>query len=447
MSLLHGTKEYFMIFFRNNKNEVLVKRFNNVSKDSEIALLQFNGKIKETIIKELNNRFLLTGEYIDKGGYSSAKTITTLLSAGGSMGLSGAVSGQLFMATANPATLMTIGNGVGSAVMGAGGIVAQAPFIPIAGAIMPVAAPLIAFQAIATIMILNEFKTVNKKLDDIKSLIERSIERDEATNIGLIFSALNRLDEIEEEYFITKNFNQDMIIRLNLLENSINPLFERYNYLYDSAEDTVVEEIKYDGFGEKLLKVAANPWVTGIWSLLAKNELENRSKTRLVAEEDDAKYKRRDAYFAIITSILDIRISNLRVKMNMQENPEFIKYSIINFKNKVENYKKIWQKIREDYKKIENIANNIHETINSMDWWERNVPSWLGGKRTEYRNKKSGIEIVENDVNFSTKTITKMVDSNNESIKSLEQENYSNLLYWKDDFGEHSYYTNDIIIK
>jgi hypothetical protein len=295
-----------------------------VSKDSEIALLQFNGKIKDIIIKKLNNRFLLTGEYIDKGGYSSVKTISTLLSAGSSIGLSGAVSGQLFMATANPATLMTIGNGVGSAVMGAGGIVAQAPFIPIAGVIMPVAAPLVAFQAISTIMILNEFKAVNKKLDDIKSLIERSIERDEATNIGIIFSALNRLDEIEEEYVITKKFSQDMIIRLNLLENSINPLFERYNYLYDGVKDTVVEEIiKYDGFGDKLLEVAANPWITGILSLLAKNELESRPKTRLVVKEDDAKYKRRDAYFAIITPILDIRVSNLRVKMNTQENPEF----------------------------------------------------------------------------------------------------------------------------
>jgi hypothetical protein len=131
----------------------------------------------------------------------------------------------------------------------------------------------------------------------------------------------------------------------------------------------------------------------------------------------------------------------------MQENPEFINNSITNFKNKIENYKRIWEKIKNDYKNIEIIANNINETINSMDWWEKSIPSWIGGKRKEYRNKKNGIEIIKNDVDFSAETINKIVDSNNESIKSLEQTNHSNLLYWKDDFGEHSYYTNDIIIK
>ena len=39
------------------------------------------------------------------------------------------------MATANPATLVTLGSGVGSAVMGAGTIVAHLPFIAVANAL------------------------------------------------------------------------------------------------------------------------------------------------------------------------------------------------------------------------------------------------------------------------------------------------------------------------
>jgi hypothetical protein len=438
-----------MGIFNREKNEIIVKQFNNQDKNSGVALLQFKGDIKTQIIKELNSRLLLRGEYIETGAHSSVKTISTLISAGaGSVGLSGVMSGQLFMATANPATLMTIGNGVGSAVMGAGGIVAQAPFIPLAGAIMPVAAPLIAFQAISTIAILNEFKVVNKKLDNIKNLVERIIERDEATNIGIIFSALNRLDEIEEQFNITKSFNEDMIIRINLLENSINPLFERYNHLYASANKTVVEEqIKYDKFGDKLLEIAANPWVTGILSLLAQNELDNRPKTKLVVSPDDAKFKRRDAYFTILTSILDIRISNLRVKLNIQESPEYIQYSINDFQRKINIYKLLWLKIKDNYKEIEDISKNIEDALVSMNWWEKNMPPCLAGKRKERIEKENALKIMQEDNIFNQQSLNKFIDETKDSIRNIEQNSPSNLLFWKDDFGEHSYYTNDLLIK
>ena len=437
-----------MGIFSKEKNEIVVRKFDNKDNNSSLALLQFNGKVKNVIIKEMNDRLLLRGEYIENGAHSSPKTISTLLTAAGSVGLSGAMSGQLFMATANPATLMTIGNGVGSAVMGAGGIVAQAPFIPLAGAIMPVAAPLIAFQAMSTLMILNEFKIVNQKLDDIKNLIERIIERDEATNIGIIFSALNRLSEIEEQFNITKCFNQDMIIRINLLENSINPLFERYNYLYTSAKKTVVEEkIEYNEFGDKLLEIASNPWITGIWSILAKNELDKRPNTRLVVSPQDAKFKKRDAYFAILTSILDIRISYLRVKLNMQESPEYIHSSVERFHDKIELYKLIWVKIKNDYKEIQELSKNIEETLVSMNWWEKNLPTFLAGKRKERIEKEKALKIMKEDNIFSQDTLNKFIENSKESIDGLIKNCPSNLIYWQDSLGVHSYYTNDLIIK
>jgi len=438
-----------MGIFNKEKNEIFVKKYDNNEGDSGVALIQFKGDIKEKIIQEMNKKLLLKGEYIENGGKSSPKTVSALISAGlGSVGVSGTMSGQLFMATANPATLMKIGSGVGSAVMGSTGIVAQAPFIALQGAVMPVIAPLIAFQAISTIMIMNEFKMVNQKLDDIKNLIERSIERDEATNIGMIFSALSRLDEIEEQFNITKSFNQDMIIRINLLENSINPLFERYNYLYTSANKTVVEEkINYDGFGDKLLELAANPWLTGLWSILAQNELKNRPKTRFVTSPEDAKYRKRDAYFTIMTSILDIRISNLRVKINIQENPEYIKNSVNRFKEKIEIYKLLWLKIKNDYKEIENLSRNIEEVLISMNWWDRNLPSFLAGRRKERKEMEKALGLMQEDNIFSKDTLNKFVEDSKEAIETIKVNSPSNLLYWNDSLGIHSYYTNDLIIK
>ena len=132
------------------KNKIVVKNFNNrETGKTEMALLAFDGKMRDKIIAKFNEQFLIEGDHIKNGGVSSPKTMLSLIGGGaGSVGLAGVTSGQLFMATANPATLMQIGNGVGSAVMGSSGIVAQAPFLPVAGALMPVVAPLIAFQAL-----------------------------------------------------------------------------------------------------------------------------------------------------------------------------------------------------------------------------------------------------------------------------------------------------------
>jgi hypothetical protein len=392
------------------KSKIFAKRFNNESKDSEIALLAFNGKIRDEIVEQFNKNFLTKGSHVKNGGKASPKNILTLLgTGGGALGLSGLASGQLFMATANPATLMTIGNGVGSAVMGSGGIIAQAPFIPLAGALMPVVAPLIAFQTISTITIMNEFKVVNKKLDEIKSMIDKSIHRDEATNIGSIISAFSRLDDIENQFSISNQFTNDMLIRLALLENSINPLFERYNYLYMTQE-----------FNHNFSSY-------------------------------DFQYKKIDAYMAIITSILDMRIDLLRLKVTIQEDPGYMHDLAMRFREKVENYNGIWSKIQSSSSEIKNISNEMSSTIESMNWWQKNMPSWLFGKRKERKELEAkSDQYSQESESYHSSLKESVIDAKKlGSIiqDSLAQKNPMNLVYWKDKTGEHSYYTDDIIIK
>lgn len=133
------------------------------------ALLSFNGQVKDDLLRRFKANYSIEGDHIKHGGALSPQTMLTLIGSGtGALGVSAAMSGTLFMATANPATLMAIGNGVGSAVMGASGIVAQAPFIPVTGALMPVLAPLLAFQAISTVLIMNQFKGIHERLDHIE---------------------------------------------------------------------------------------------------------------------------------------------------------------------------------------------------------------------------------------------------------------------------------------
>jgi len=422
------------------KNQILVKQFNNEEKNSPITLLSFDGKIRNEIIEKFKINFLTTGSHIENGGRSSPKSILTLIGSGaGSIGLAGAASGQLFMATANPATLMAIGNGVGSAVMGAGGIVAQAPFIAVGGALMPVIAPLIAFQMISTITIMNEFKIVNKKLDNIKSLIERSIQRDEATNLGIIISAFNRIEDIEHQFEMQKYFNIDMMNRISLLENSVNPLFERYNYLYSSVGETVSKtDIDYSILKDVGMNV--------LFPLFNTLHMENRQSYTISVSSEDSQFKRMDAYFTILTSILDLRISLLRIKLNMQEAPEYVETSTIKFKSKVNFYKSLWENIKNNYENIQEISKQMNETIESMNWWQRNLPSWLGGKRKERKENEKNIKILSMDNDFYKNTLKVTIKNSKKSIQQIEQKPQANLIYWKDELGEHSYYSEDLSI-
>ena len=392
------------------KNKITIKKFNNQHGNSEVALLSFNGKIRDQIIKSFNEQFLIEGDHIKNGGKSSPKTILSLVSAGaGSLGIAGATSGQLFMATANPSTLMTIGNGVGSAIMGAGGIVGQAPFIPISGALMPVVAPLIAFQAISTITVMNQFKEVHNKLENIQKTVNRIIKRDEATFIGEVISASNRILEIENQFTVCNQFTKDMIIRLALLEDKINPIFERYNYLYQNQN--------------------IDMWI----------------------EMEDLKFKQTDAYMAIITSILDMRIDLLKIKQNIQENPGYLDKSAHQFKEKIVFYNQLWVKIRDNAEDIKEISDDMREIIDGMNWWQKNMPSWLLGKRKERNDLEQKSIAFENEsIKHSTdfkNDIDNAVGLSNTLKEGIETKNQMNLVYWQDENGEHSYYTDDLTIQ
>ncbi len=409
------------------KNEITVQKFNNQENNSEFALLSFDGKIRDQIIKHFNNHFLVEGDHIKNGGVSSPKTMLSIIGSGaGSLGIAGATSGQLFMATANPATLMAIGNGVGSAVVGSTGIVAQAPFIPVTGALMPVVAPLIAFQVISTLTIMNEFQKINEKLDNIQKTINDIIKRDEATFLGEIISASNRISDIQNQFAISNKFTNDMIIRLALLEDKINPIFERYNYLYsNNIIQSTNQQYNKTEYYEHYLRYNI----------------------------DDFKFKQSDAYMAVISSILDIRIDLLRIKLNIQENPGYLNKSAYQLTEKVGYYKELWQNIRKNGEDIQHISNDISRVVDDMSWWSKNAPNWLGGKSKQieklkhnsinFEKQKLDLDIIDNAEDI-TKKINPIGMESNKELDTLSHK--TNLVYWRDDKGENSYYTDDIMI-
>ena len=391
------------------KNKIVVKEFKDESGKTEMALLSFDGKVRDEIIARFNEQFLIEGDHIKNGGLSSPKTMLSLLCGGvGSVGMAGVASGQLFMATANPATLMQIGNGLGSAVMGSSGIVAQAPFIPVAGASMQVA-PLIAFQALSTIQIMKQSEEVNKKLNLIQNTVNTIMQRNEATFVGEVISAANRIGELETQFSICNQFTEDMIVRLAILEDKVNPLFERYNYLYKSQnldERTTPEQLNI---------------------------------------------KETDAYMAIVISILDIRIDLLKMKLNIQNNPGFIKDAANNFAEKIDVYQNLWTLIQNKASDIDAIAKKLKETVDEMNWWQKKMPSWMFGNRTQRKRLEKKSEIFEKEALKHQIQFDNIIDDAMELGDAVKKEVFSDrkisLVYWRDEMGEHSYYTDDLLIE
>jgi hypothetical protein len=395
------------MFFKKRITKNYVKVYEAQDTGEKFGLIAINGAMKDTILSKFKETYQIQGDHLNSGGKASALPILTLLGGGtGALGMTAATTGTLFVATANPATLMTLGSGVGSAVMGASGIVAQAPFIPVAGALMPVIAPLLAFQALSTIIILNQFKSINTKLVSIEKTIKRVLQRNEASFIGEVISACPRLEGIEKEFLIANQFSTDMIIRLALIEDKVNPIFERYKYLYEAQD------------------INAN--ITG----------------------EDLRFKHTDASMAIVLSILDLRIDVLRVKLTIQENPGYIKECAKALVEKVKRYQKLWTSIEKSPKRVAEVSQELLEVIEAMGWWEKNMPGFLGGKRKRKKDDQKHVSdlFMEN----SYEKVEGMVDGAKKAKeigeKLIVDKDPVSLLYWEDENGKHSYYTSDLVI-
>src|SRR5215469_13222272 len=131
--------------------EVAVRRFD--AEDSEFAVFEFQGQLRDLMVSSLRNCYLATGSYVEDAKAMSPQGVLSMAVAGTAVGgavLSASLSSTLFMATADPSTLMKLGQGVGSAVMGVKGIAAQAPFIAVPSS-LPVVAPIMAMQALTTV--------------------------------------------------------------------------------------------------------------------------------------------------------------------------------------------------------------------------------------------------------------------------------------------------------
>ena len=112
----------------------------------EVAVVDLGREISDALRDSWN-----TGPPFKSDGAIGSAWLEPIFGAG-SMAASSLAAGNVFFATAKPDTLMTIGRGVATAVMGPGGIVRHAPFVAARSAVLPVVAPVMLFMTVSSLI-------------------------------------------------------------------------------------------------------------------------------------------------------------------------------------------------------------------------------------------------------------------------------------------------------
>lgn len=390
--------------------EVAVRRLGRAG--AELAVFDFQGKLRDAMISSLREGYLTTGNYLPDAKAVSPQGAMSVAFAGAATGataLSTAFSSTLFVATANPATLMTLGNGVGSAVMGATGIVAQAPFLPVASA-LPVVAPILAIQALNTAIVMQQFKQVDAKLDGIKSTLDRVLARIEATHAGELLAASRTVDEVYAQYGLEGSFSNDMLVRLALAERDVRALAARFRQLVEARSVTAADNI------------------------------------------DDVQQANYDAHSATLASFVELRVAYLRVCVDMQENPKSVARSMERLKSVIDEGIVFWRQLQDRSRPLKEKVDELEEKLGGMTW-AANLP---GRERASIEKQLEKYRSAYTLAMESEREITSEFHSLIESARTIRQaldaaeptsgQASPTLVYWKDEMGEHAFVTERDLI-
>lgn len=362
---------------------------------TELVVSEFNSEIQKKILDKMNTEYLVTGKFVKDQISVSPKVWSSLMLSGSAAGtaVSSAMSTSLFIATANPATLMSLGSGVGSAVMSASGIAAQAPFIAAAGAMIPVIAPVMAMQALSSVVMLQQFHVMDKKLDAIKVTIDKILARQEVTKVAELFAAVNVVDEIYAQYGQTGCFSTDMLIRLALAERDVMQLTRRYEMLESFA----------------------------------------------TSDTDTNGFDNYDTYCTVLASFLNLRVKYLRTCVDVQENPQFVQRSSESFATLLKDNIVLWDKLLNKSGKMKDEIKELEvKRENANPLQKMNVEKELKQKREKLSSTMEKERAIIEDFLLLIESAKQVSEATSTQVLPI-------VLYWHDNDGEHCIATNEKI--
>ena len=344
------------------------------------------------------------GKPFETGGALSASCLP--LMGAGSVAASSLAAGNVFLATANPATLMSIGGGVGSAVMGTGGIVAQAPFIAASTAILPVVAPLAIFMTVSSTMMSGRFDRLQTSLDSLNEAIHFLMKREVNEDYAQVLSALARLQDIAAEWELSHRFTQDMKIRLALVERDLSVARYRHDLAIDEP-----------------------PPSKDMGTVGASAELKMRTMPI-------------EQHLFTLSSVVGIHAEGLRLRLAVQENSPDLARRIEALDARIEAFRQGATGLLED-NWLERYQQVLEQLLQEMGWSQRKVTQRKRVKALENAVERAKA-IRDNElaqVRDAMKTLLQAMAERDETARQ------QSIVYYRDENGKgeaRAYYTVDL---
>ncbi len=361
------------------------------SKDQpEIALVDLGRDVSAELRTSWNmSRPFDTGAAIDSAWLLPALGV-------GSTAASSLLAGNVFLATANPATLMTIGAGVGSAVMGSTGIISQAPFVAASTALTPVMVPVMLFTTVSSVMICARLDRVQRTLGRLFEAVEVVRRLLDAEDYARFESAAEQIDEIRSEFEHLRKFSDDVKFKLAIVAGEVKVLQKKYG------------------------------------RLLAR-EIDSEDEARLLVSH-------LNRFF--LASLLDIQVDLLRLYLGLQDAPASVELRHARLRDKIERYGIDFRQILDDDR-----VGAFHRSLKrdlAKSRWHRRVPARL---RLPYGNKLAKrirkVRAVRNDYNSIRARIQGWTDA---FESATDESRKQNIVFYRKSDGEntlHAYHTHD----
>ena len=213
----------------------------------------------------------------------------------GSAAASSLAAGNVFLATANPSTLMTIGTGLSTAVMGPTGmIVRHAPFVAATGALIPVVAPMMLFTTVSSVMMCARLDRAQRALGQLFEVVESIRRLLDAEDYAQFEIAAERIEEIRSEFEHCRRFASDVPDKLSRVEHHVSLLRSKYRLLM----------------------------------------------TGEVHSEDDARSAVSGLNRFFLASLYDIQVDLLQLYLALQDDPDVVEFRRSRLLEKIEQYGK-----------------------------------------------------------------------------------------------------------
>ena len=319
------------------------------------------------------------------GGVIDSTWLEPVIGAG-STAASSLLAGNVFLATANPATLMTIGTGVGSAVMGPTGIVATAPFVAASSALVPVVAPVMLFLTISSVAMAARIERAQRTFGRLFEAVERIRIHLEAEDYARVETAAERIDEIRSEFEHSRRFAKDAAAKLALVEHDVSVLVKKYGHLVSGD----------------------------------------------VHSEDQARQRVTDLWLFFLASLYDLEVDVLQLYWALQNDPDVAEVRSSWLMEKIERYGKDFRQCLED-----DPVGDYHRKLK-----QKRAESWRPDRRLAA--KLRNVRAIRKDYHSAQAQIKGWIDA---FEANTDESQWPSIVLCRDRDGERelrAYHTRDI---